>query len=114
VDVPIHFEGASKGVKEGAQLDHHLWTITVECPVTSVPENISVDISELDVGDTIRVGDLDAGQGNEILTGADEVVVSCIVPQEMKVEAEIEAPAEPEVAGAEAPAAEAAGESSES
>lgn len=104
VEVPITFEGSSSGVKEGGQLDHHLWHVSLECLVTAVPERLVLDITNLAVGQILRVSDIPVSDGVEILTGADEVVIGCIVPTEMKVEAELDASAEPEVAGA--PAAE--------
>lgn len=100
VEVPLTFDGTSRGVKEGGQLDHHIWHVSVECPVTSVPERLVIDVTNLGVGDVLRVGDITPPSGVTILTGEEEVVVGCIVPQDMKVEAELEPGAEPEVAGA--------------
>lgn len=100
VDVPLTFEGTSVGVKDGGgQLDHHLWNISLECLVTAVPERLVMNISNLGVGEVLRVSDLEVPDGVEILTGADEVVVGCIVPTEMKVEADLEPGEEPAVAG---------------
>lgn len=92
VDVSIHFEGESRGVKEGAQLETHVWQLHVECLPTAVPERINVDISNLAVGDILRVGDIVAPEGVTILNPAEDIVTSCVVPQDMKVEAETEVP----------------------
>ena len=86
VDVPVHLEGESQGVKEGGVLEHHLWQLHVECLPGDVPERINFDISNMVIGDTLRVGDLRAPQGVTILTAEDEVVVSCVVPQVLVVE----------------------------
>jgi large subunit ribosomal protein L25 len=101
VDVPLAFEGDAIGVKEGGQIDHHLWNVSLECLVTAVPEKIVMDITNLNVGDILRVSDLEVPAGVEILTGADEVVIGCITPTEMKVEAELEPGEEPAVVGEE-------------
>ena len=55
VEVPIHFEGEAPGTKEGGVLEHHLWQLSVECLPGAVPDSISVDITSLGVGDTLRV-----------------------------------------------------------
>jgi len=89
VEVPVHFEGESPGTKEGGVLEHHLWQVSVECLPGAVPSSISVDISRLHVGDTLRVEQAVVPEGVTILTAAEEVIVSCVVPQ-LKVEAELE------------------------
>lgn len=108
VDVPIHLEGDSPGVKEGGVLEHHLWQLAVECLPTNVPERMNVDISSLGIGDTVRVAHVTVPEGVTILTDPDEILLTCVVPQ-LRLEAELEEAA-PEAAAAEgeaAPAAEA-------
>jgi large subunit ribosomal protein L25 len=51
--------GTSPGVKEGGILDHALKEIEIECLPAEVPDNIRIDISELAIGDTIHIGDID-------------------------------------------------------
>jgi large subunit ribosomal protein L25 len=103
VEVPIHIEGDSHGVKEGGVLEHHVWQLSVECLPGNVPERINVDVSPLGIGDLIRVGDLPAIEGVTILTAEEEIVVACVVPQILKVEEEV--PAEAVAEGEEAEAA---------
>ncbi|MGZ4209984.1 MAG: 50S ribosomal protein L25 [Actinomycetota bacterium] len=94
VDVPIHFEGEARGVKEsGGVLEHHLWQLHVECLPMNVPERINIDISNLNLGDSVRVGDIPAPEGVTILTCSDEIVVTCVVPQVLKIEEEVPAEA---------------------
>ena len=108
VDVPVHFEGDAKGVKEGGVLEHHLWQLHVECLPGNVPERINIDVSEMDIGSIVRVADVRVPDGVTILTGEEEIIVTCVVPQILKVEEEV--PAEEAVAaeGEEGEAAEAA------
>src|SRR5262249_5091150 len=47
VEVPIHLIGESHGVKEGGVVEHHLWTLHVECLPQDVPSSIEVDITKL-------------------------------------------------------------------
>jgi large subunit ribosomal protein L25 len=122
VDVPIRVVGESPGVKAGGVLEHHLWDIHVECLPQNVPEAIKVDVSALEIGDSLRVADLTAPGGVEILTNPDESVIAAVQPQ-MAIEVEEEAAeaaeavegeaAEEEGEGATAEEAENAAEQSE-
>ena len=104
VDVPVHFEGEAKGVKEGGVLEHHLWQLHVECLPGNVPERINIDITAMDIGSIIRVADVRVPDGVTILTSEEEIIVTCVVPQVLQVEEEV--PAEEEVAEGEEAAAE--------
>lgn len=116
VDIPIQIEGESKGVKEGGVLEHHLWQLHVECLPGNVPERIHVDVTNLVVGDIVHVRDLAPPSGVTILSDGDDIVVSCVVPQVLQVEAEVAeaAPVAEGEAGAAAPAAEGEAKTEES
>jgi len=115
VDVPIRVVGESAGVKAGGVLEHHLWDLHVECFPGDVPDGIDADISALQVGDSLKVGDLVPPKGVSILTPADESVLGVVTPQARVLEeavavgAEGEAEAEAEAA-ADGGAAEEGGE----
>jgi len=122
VDVPIHIEGDSPGVKEGGVIEHHLWNVHVSCLPTNVPDRLVADVSRTLLGEMLRVGDLAVPDGVTILTDANEAVLGVVVPQILKLEEEV--PAEvalaegeeaPIVAAGEegAPAAEGGGDSKE-
>jgi len=109
VDVPIHIFGDSPGVKEGGVIEHHLWSIRVSCLPGNVPERLDADVSQLVIGDMLRVSDLAVPEGVEILTEPTEAVLGVVVPQILKVEEEVPAEAAEAVEGEE-PAAAAEGE----
>ncbi len=107
IDVPVRVTGESPGVKAGGVLEHHLWDLHVECLPADVPEAIEADISALEVGDGLRVGDIPPPAGVTILTNPEESVVSVVVPQARVVEEVAEVPEGAEAVpeeGAEAPA----------
>jgi large subunit ribosomal protein L25 len=104
VEVPVHLVGESHGVKEGGVVEHHLWTLQVECLPQDVPPSIEADISDLGINDSLKVAELSPPQRSTILTSQDEVVVSVVPPQVLKVEEEEVAEA---VEGEEGEAAEA-------
>jgi len=60
IEVPVHFSNqeASPGLKRGATLGVILHTVTVACHADSIPEEIVVDLTGLDIGDSVRVADL--------------------------------------------------------
>jgi large subunit ribosomal protein L25 len=105
VNVPIRINGEAAGVKLGGVLDHHLWEVSVECFPTDVPEAIDIDVSPLEIGDAIKVGDLTVPDGGEITSNPEDSVVAVQQPQARVELDEAEAAAE----AAEGEAAEEAG-----
>jgi large subunit ribosomal protein L25 len=105
--VAIHFEGEAKGVKAGGMLDESTREVTVKGLVTAIPEHLVVDVSELDMNETLQVADLVVPEGIEIMADADEVLCSVLPPRKVEVEEGVEgeeaveagAGAEPEIVG---------------
>jgi len=111
VEVPIHLVGESHGVKEGGVVEHHLWNLHLECFPQDVPTSIEADISGLGMNESLKVADLDIPQDKvTLLTSPDEVIVSVVPPQILRVEEEVAAEGEEEAAAAEAGAEGAEGE----
>jgi large subunit ribosomal protein L25 len=94
VEVPVHVVGESHGVKEGGVVEHHLWELQVECLPTDVPTHIDADITKLGINESVKVSDLKTPAGCTVLTSPDEVVVSVVPPQVLRVEEAEEAAAE--------------------
>ena len=111
VSVPVHLTGSAPGVLQGGILDQDLHQLSVEAEVTAVPEAIEADVSGLEIGDVLRVGDLKAPAGATILDDAEASVVSVVAPTVEPAAAEEEEGAE--AAEGEGAAAEGAAESSE-
>jgi large subunit ribosomal protein L25 len=113
VDVPIHLVGESHGVKEGGVVEHHLWSLRIQCLPTQVPESIEADISRLGINEALHVADIKIPGNVTVLTPLEETVVSVVPPPVMELPEEVAAEelAELEEAEAEAAAeAEAEGE----
>jgi large subunit ribosomal protein L25 len=81
VNVPIRIVGEAAGVKLGGVLEHHLWEVSVECLPANVPETIDVDVSDLEIGDSIKVGDLAAPDDASIISNPEDSVVAVQQPQ---------------------------------
>ncbi len=105
--VDVRDVGEAVGVREGGVVEHHLREIEIECFPGDVPEAIEADVSALEIGDMLRVGDIAVPPGVEILTDADTPVVSVIVPAVMRVEADLSVPGEAPAEVPEAPVEEA-------
>lgn len=58
VTIPIQFTGSAAGVREGGKLQRKMRTIKVRGPIEKMPEAITLDVSKMIIGDTIKVGDL--------------------------------------------------------
>ena len=110
VEVPIHLVGESHGVKEGGVVEHHLWTLHVECFPQDVPSAIEANIAALGINDSLRVSELTVSDRLTVLTSLEETVVSIVTPQILKVEEVAPEEAAEEGAEGEAAPAEAAGE----
>lgn len=101
VEVPIHIDGEAPGSKEGGVLQQPLYELSVRAKPREIPEEIRVDVSELQVGDSIMVSDLNAGN-YEILTDENTTIASVIVADEEPEETvEEDETAEPELVDAE-------------
>jgi large subunit ribosomal protein L25 len=58
MNIPVQTEGAAPGVKAGGKLQKKLRTIRVRGPIEKMPEAIKLDVSKLEIGDSIHIGDL--------------------------------------------------------
>jgi large subunit ribosomal protein L25 len=103
--VEIHETGEAAGVKAGGVIEHHMREVEIECLPGDVPEEIVADVTPLELGDMLRVGDLTPPRGVTFLTDPDTPVISVITPAALRTEADLGLPGE-EVPEAEAPAEE--------
>jgi large subunit ribosomal protein L25 len=106
IRVPVHIAGESFGVKnQSGVLEINVHTLRIRCLPKDLPTVIEVDVTELKVGQTFKIGELKPVPGVEILEQKGQPVVSCVEPV-AEVVAEVAAPtAETPVEGAAAPAA---------
>jgi large subunit ribosomal protein L25 len=104
VAVPVHVSGIPVGVSMmGGILDHVLREIHLECLPHSIPDEIVIDVSELEIGMSIHVHELPLPAGVELRTDGDLSVVSVAAPKAIEEEVPTE---EEELEGEAAEAAE--------
>jgi large subunit ribosomal protein L25 len=95
VEIPVTLTGEPEGVKEGGVLMQNRRTLDIECLPTNIPDEIVVDVSALNIGDSIHIRDVALPEGAEVQDDLDLTVVTVTAPT--KVE-EPETPAEGEAA----------------
>lgn len=81
VDVPIHFKGQAIGVENGGDLHHIRREIKVSCLFTVLPEFVEVDISGLNIGDSIKVQEIKLPDGVNVLDPHDTIIASVTAPR---------------------------------
>jgi len=103
IDVPLNLVGESFGVKEGGVMQQLMREVSIEVLPSDIPEELDLDVSELDVGDSLQVGDLEVDEGIKLVDALDEVIVTIVTPsEEIEEEEELEEEfVEPEVIGEE-------------
>lgn len=105
VEVPVQLIGEAAGAKEGGVVEQPLFDLEVTATPDNIPESIEVDISELEVNDSVSVSDLKTTGDFTIENDENDSVVTVVPPTEEPTEEEIEAmegdsaTEEPEVVG---------------
>jgi large subunit ribosomal protein L25 len=123
-DVTIELEGTEQapGVREGGVLEHVTREVTVEALPTAIPEKIAVDVSEMEINDTISLAAVSPPTGVKFMVDEpEEITIATLSPPrveeepepELEEEAELVGEAEEAPEGEEAPAGEAKAEEGE-
>jgi len=107
--VPLTLHGEPAGVKEGGVLSQVTNELNVEALPMEVPEHLEADVSEMHIGDTLRLSSLTVPDGVRLLDDLEGTVIATVTLPMREEEPEVEA--EEGVEGEEA--AEAAGETPE-
>ena len=102
VDVAIELNGEPEGVKSGGIIDHKIHSLSVECLPKDMIESIPVDITNLEIGDSLTVSDITVSSKIKILSDENLQVISINAPKvidsnDEETEEADEASTEPEV-----------------
>ncbi|MGC1308935.1 MAG: 50S ribosomal protein L25/general stress protein Ctc [Phormidesmis sp.] len=82
VSMPIRFVGEAVGVTDkGGTLDMVMTEIQLKCPPDAIPQFLDVDISELDIGDALHVGEIKLPKGSSVAVDDKLLVVSVLAPR---------------------------------
>ncbi len=80
ISIPVHFRNqeASPGMKRGGALNVNLHEVEVMAPADAIPEEIIVDLTGLDIGDSVRAADLVLPAKVEVTAHHREVTIASI------------------------------------
>jgi large subunit ribosomal protein L25 len=115
--VAISLAGEAAGAKEGGVLSQVTMEVHVEALPLEVPQHLELDVAELHIGESVRIGDLSIPDGVTLLDDPETVVATVTMPTRVEeaeaeaVEGEEPAEAAGEAEGVEAEAAEGGGTS---
>lgn len=87
VRLPVESTGDCAGVKAGGTLEHVLLRLRVRALPKDLPDQILVDVTSLEVGKTIHIGDIQVPPGVELLGNKDTTVLACAAPLTAEPEA---------------------------
>jgi large subunit ribosomal protein L25 len=84
VELPVRFRGTSPGVRIGGKLIQNLRKVKVKTLPKDLVDQVLIDISSLELGQSIRVRDIDANEGVEIMNAPGIPVATIEIPRAMR------------------------------
>src|SRR5665213_2378784 len=80
ISVPVHFRNhdASPGLKRGGALNVNLHELELMAPADQIPEDVVIDLTGLDIGDSVRAGDIVLPKGIEVTAYHRDATVASI------------------------------------
>ncbi|MRR05836.1 MAG: 50S ribosomal protein L25 [Deltaproteobacteria bacterium] len=78
VKVPVSISSVAKGVKDGGIQDIIMHEIEIECLPTQIPEHVEVDVSNLEIGESLHVSDLRLAPGMKVLDDPTAAIVNIL------------------------------------
>jgi len=98
VKVPVRLIGNPVGVHtDGGVLDQVLYEVEVECLPGNIPDAVEIDVSNLALGESVRVGDIPAAEGVKFLQDGELPIASIVSSHRPEAEPAAEGETEPEV-----------------
>lgn len=87
IEVPVEIEGESQGVKKGGILQILLNKLIVKVSPENIPEKIVIDVTNLDIGDSIHIADLmEQFRDIKFVNKGDTAIVTVTAPEEENTE----------------------------
>lgn len=96
VEVPLELKGTAHGVTAGGMLEQFLRELTVECVPSQIPDSIAVNVTQLEIGDSLLVADLHVPEGLTVQDPPDATVLQIVeavaapTPEEIAAETAVE------------------------
>jgi large subunit ribosomal protein L25 len=83
VDVPVKLTGTSTGVMKGGKMNQKLRKLRVQGLAENIPDFVNVDVTELDLGKSVKVGAVNA-ENFVILTASSNPIASVEIPRALR------------------------------
>lgn len=108
VEVSVNFSGddVSPGIKRGGTLNVVRYAIEVKCPAGAIPDSIEIDISDMEIGDSLHISDVTLPDGVVPSIDDRDFTIATIVSSRASTEDEAESEDEEAVEAGEVPATE--------
>ena len=90
VDIPANYIGTPQGVRDGGVLEVILHELRVKCIPSLIPDTIEIEISGLDIGDSIHASEISTDEGVELLTDPGQTLCLVSAPRVEEEEEEEE------------------------
>lgn len=100
VSVPLRIEGEAAGAREGGILQQPLFELEVRAVPREIPEEITIDVSALEIGDSLTIADLATSDTYTVLHEEDESIAIVLPPEAEEEEDTEDVSVEPELVGA--------------
>ena len=84
VKIPIILIGQAEGIRSGGILNQALTELEVSCLPSNIPQNVEIDISNLDIGDSIRIEQVSVPENVEIEGELDLLIASIVLPAKVE------------------------------
>lgn len=96
VDVTVELVGEAKGTEEDGIIEQPTFELEVTATPDNIPESLQIDVSDMEIGDTLYVSDIKV-DGNYVIENDDEEAVVTVVPPQKEEEETEEADEDVEV-----------------
>lgn len=80
IHVPIQLKGQGLIESKGGVIQRQLNDIEIETFPSQIPQSIEIDVSKLEIGDSLQISDIEVGNGVKILSNPEETILSISKP----------------------------------
>ncbi len=84
VEVPVGFKGTSPGVRAGGKLQQTVRKVKLKTTPDKLVDRITMDISKMELGQSIRIRDIEPMEGVEIINPAGQPVATITIPRALR------------------------------
>ena len=89
-EVPLRLTGEPAGVKDGGLLEQMIFTLSIEAKPQDIPHDLEADVSHLDIGGQIRIGEIALPAGVVAMLDGETLVAQVVAPRVAEEEAPVE------------------------